>query len=200
MGRAPRSKPNAVRKLAVVAGACAVAAGAAMIGGAVACITTPPPDLPKLPPVRPTIWTQGVTPAPGLIVDWPDSGFVVPVQIATPGETFVYNVLLDSSPVPGLITAPQAATDGGNALVSFTVLPPDTAVCPHTLEFIVASGFADLGRTTPNSVGGDVVNWYYSNGGPAGASGCPSFDAGTGAFPDATADVLPVPPEGGGDP
>jgi hypothetical protein len=203
MGRASRSQSNAVRNLAFAAGACTVVAAvaAAMMGGAVACITTPPPDLPKLPLVRPTIWTQGVSPAPGLIVEWPtDGSFLVPVQVATPGETFVYNAFLDSNPVPGLNPAPQAATDGGNALVSFTVGVPDTAVCPHTLEFIVASEFADLERRTPNAVGGDVANWYYSNGGPGGPSGCPPLDAGSGAPPDAAPDALPVPPEAGGDP
>jgi hypothetical protein len=136
------------------------------------------------------------------LVDWPSDGtFMVPVQIATPGEAFVYEVFEDypANQVPAVPrSAPSLATDGGVALVRFVLRPPppDNGTCPHRIEFIVANGFA--GQHTPDSVGGDIVTWFYTEGG--GPNGCPSYDAGTGAFPDAASDVLPVPPEAGGDP
>ncbi len=199
MRRATRSQPRAVPKLAIAAGACAAIA-------AVACITAPPPDLPSLPPQRPTAIHQAVVPAEGLLLQWPSDGgsvegqFLVPVQVAASGDSFVYSVFLDSILIwDG--TGSQTAPDGGITLVQFPALLPDTATCPHQLEFIVAHGWANAAqRQTPDAVGGDVVKWTYYNGGPGGPQGCPLLDAGTGAFPEASLDGLAVPPEAGGDP
>ncbi len=192
MRRATRSQPRAVPKLAVLAGAYVALAAVAVA----ACITAPPPDLPNPPLRRPTAIHQAVQPAEGFIVDGPDGGeFTVPVEVSTPGDSFVYSAFLDGIQVYG---GSQTAPEGGLAMATFVVQSPDTATCPHQIEFIVAHGWANPTQMrTPDAVGGDVVQWSYANGGP---QGCPPLDAGSGAFPDASVDGLPVPPEAGGDP
>jgi hypothetical protein len=183
MMRLPRFDPWVVPKVAVVAGACAAWAAAA------ACLTTPPPDLPRLPVQGPTIDNASVRPQPGLLVDWPvDNQFIVPVRVATPGESFVYEVVYDwpTNQVlnPATNLTPQFAADGGVANVLLTLLPPPPdGVCPHQIDFVVANSFAS--EHTPDSVGGDLVFWTFTGGGVP--NGCPSFDAGTGAFPEASA-------------
>ncbi len=193
MRRANRSQPRAVSKSAILACGCAgIAAGVA--GG---CLTAPPPDLPPLPHVRPTALHDAVSPAEGLILEWPTE-FSVPVQLSTPTDPYFYNIFLDSNPATA--TVKQTAPDGGIALVTFIAPQPDTATCPHHLEFIVAHGFVDAQRRQWDDVGGDIVNWYFYNSGPGGPQGCPVIDAGTGGFPEASVDALPIPPEAGGDP
>jgi hypothetical protein len=95
----------------------------------------------------------------------------------------------------------MTAPDGGVSLVSFTISQPDTntsPMCPHRIDFLVAAGFDSVSSHTPNSGGGDIATWlFYPGGGPGG---CPSYDAGDGAFPDAPVDGLLVTPEAGGDP
>lgn len=189
MRRATRSQPRAVPKLAIAAGGCAAIA-------AVACITAPPPDLPSLPPQRPTAIHQAVVPAEGFILEWPSDGqFSVPVS--TSGDPFFYSAFLDGTQ---FYAGTQSGQDGGPTVVTFPVPFPDTAVCPHQIEFVVAHGWANAQKGIPDAVGADVVKWSYANGGPGGSQGCPPLDAGTGVFPDASVDGLAVAPEAGGDP
>ena len=108
--------------------------------------------------------------------------------MAKPGEAFFYAVVYDYGPGPSQFVAwpptqVSALPDGGTELITVPGLkqPTDKRVCPHEIEFVVAARF-DPGTTTPNAVGGDVVDWtYFPDGTP---TGCPAFDAGTGAFPD----------------
>jgi hypothetical protein len=170
-----------------------------------ACITAPPPDLPQLPPRRPTIEDDAVQPPAGPLYDWPsDNTFIVPVQVDVQSPAFYYNVFVDYSAVtqqalqefsgtgPGLL-------DGGVTFVSFTLSQPDTPTCPHIIDFLVATGFSPSNSSfTPNGVGGDIATWWYYPDGAQG--GCPAYDGGDGVFPDVLVDGLLVTPESGGDP
>ncbi len=172
-----------------------------MVGAlaAEACFTAPPPNLPELTDPRPTILTDAVQPPEGTLAAWPTE-FIVPVQVDLSNETFVYNVFVDYlvNQEPQRVGPPTSSgPDGGPALVKFSLQQPDTAFCPHRIEFLVAEGFNMASQHTPNSFGGDIATWSYVNG---GAGACPAYDAGDGAFPDVAADGLLVVPESGSDP
>jgi hypothetical protein len=171
----------------------AVAASVTFAGAAiaplagVACITAPPPDLPQLPDQAPMILHDAVFPPQGNLTEWPDGGsFTVPVKMAKPGEAFFYAVVYDyGTPIQFPAVAPtqvSALPDGGTELIPLTLKQPtDKRVCPHEIAFIAAARFQP-GGTTPNPVDGDIVTWtFFPNGTP---TGCPPYDAGTGAFPD----------------
>ncbi|MGO9836190.1 MAG: hypothetical protein ACLP1X_18470 [Polyangiaceae bacterium] len=197
------------RAFALMLLAAAAASAVACALAVAACITAPPPDLPQLPPQRPTVLHDAVIPPEGLLYDWPsDNTFTVPVQVDVQSPAFYYNVFVDYSAVtqqalqefsgmgPGLV-------DGGVTLVSFPLSPPDTPTCPHTIDFLVANGFnPSISSFTPEAVGnaggGDIVTWSYFPNGSQG--GCPAYDAGDGVFPDVLVDGLLVTPESGGDP
>jgi hypothetical protein len=157
-----------------------------------ACITAIP-DLPQYPPLAPVIETDAVRPPPGTLLEWPEGGeFTIPVEVFTPGESFVYEVVYDygTNNQSVLISElkPQFVPDGGIATVTVLLPIPPLDVCPNTIDFIVANAFQAV--HVPDSVGGSLVTWTYAAGG--GPDGCPSFDAGTGELPDASTDSLPV--------
>lgn len=187
MVHAGRSDPRARYEAAAVAGAGVAACVAAALA---ACITTPPPDLPYATPQAPRIEHDAVVPPADVpLVEWPDGGeFTIPVQVSVPGETFVYQVFYDFGTVDQLATQPsstQVVPSGGVEVVVIDLLHPDPRVCPHRIDFVVANQFQ--APHVPDSVGGDIVSWFYTAGG--GPNGCPSFDAGTGAFPEASTDA-----------
>jgi hypothetical protein len=163
-----------------------VGTAAAVALAVVSCITVAP-DLPTLPPTRPTIDHQAVRPAAGTLLVWPDE-FFVPVEIVTPGETFKYSVYLDGIHVQDADN--QMATDNGEKTNPLQVMMPSSTTCPHELVFTVAYQWADVAHQAPDSVGGDVVRWYFYNGGPGGPMGCPALDAGSGSLPEAGSDAL----------
>lgn len=194
----------------VVAG-CACAAVA--FSTSTACITAPPPDLPTPPPHRPTILHESVVPPTDqILARLPTAGFVVPVQLEDPNQSFEWEVFVDYDPVqspnPAIFTPvlPTPDTvDGGIYTVDFpppiVPQPPDPGRC-HRIDFLVAHHFDSASPHTWDSVGGDIVTWLYNPGGSPG--GCPVYDAGSlqdGAFPapDAPPDTLPIVPESGGD-
>lgn len=160
---------------------CAVAAG-------VACITTPPPDLPELPPQPPTIVHDAVYPPEGVLVTWPqDLQFTVPVRMAKPGEGFFFEVIYDyRTPTPTVLkdrTPAPVIPDGGMEILPLPALPipDDIGICPREIEVVVAADFGAIG--VPDSIGGDFARWTYAPNGSA--VGCPPYDAGTGMFPEA---------------
>jgi hypothetical protein len=198
-GRAP---------LFVGVGAC-VALG---LTAATACITTPPPDLPPVPAVGPSIIHDAVQPPTADILASLPMEFVVPVQLDEANASFQWDVFVDYNPATGSGTSPvifagvnQSAADGGVNLVDFSLQAGPVVLDPsecHVIQFLVAHQFNQMSLHTWDSLGGDLVSWIYNPGG--GPGGCPIYDAGalqTGAFPDASTDALPVVPEsGGGDP
>lgn len=165
-------------RAAVLAGAaCAVAVAVALA----ACITTVP-DLPQYKLLPPYIVTDAVQPPVGPLLQWPAGGeFTVPVEVFTPGETFVYQVVYDygtnNQSVPVSVNTGQVAPDGG-VTVPLTLQIPNPDLCPHHIDFIVANAFQAV--HVPDLVGGSVASWLYE---PGGTGVCPGFDAGTGAFP-----------------
>lgn len=179
-----------------------LASVAASIAAGVACLTSPPPDLPASQACRPTILHESVVPpADRILEDWPQAGFVVPVQLCdpvTPGQ-FYFDVFVDYNPADGRTTTPAffGVTIGAGVIkVPVQIDQPDSLRC-HRVEFIAAHGFNERSQHTPDSIGGDSVAWLYNAGG--GPAGCPSYDAGSlqdGAFPDAPSDVLVVPDSG----
>jgi hypothetical protein len=192
-----RNRAHAATLVAAGCG-CVVAGGVA----AVACFTAPPPNLPELTDPTPIILNDAVQPPEGPLFYWPTE-FIVPVRVDIPTEGFSYNVFVDYPVNPGAQfqgAGPLTAPDGGVSLASFILSQPDTPMCPHRIDFIVAAGFDSVSSHTPNpnSGGGDIATWWYYPGG--GPGGCPSYDAGDGAFPDAPVDGLLVTPEAGGDP
>jgi hypothetical protein len=170
------------------------AAGLLAVAVCVRCVAIAPPALPELGPVRPTILHDAVVPPEGVpLVNWPTNGtFIVPVEIDGPDESFFYDVFIDYDPVtnsgnvipPQLEEATPDTADGGIVTVMFTIAtPPDPRFC-HTVEFLVARSFNRNSLHTPDSLGGDIVTWFYTAGG--GPGGCPEYDAGIfqgGAFP-----------------
>jgi len=208
-----------VRPLAL--GLAAFAAAVVAVGAlvATACITAPPPQLPSEVEHRPTIVHESlVPPATTTLTQFPSGGFLVPILLEDPNESFQWDVFVDYNPctdppsctvptppeAPGVNSvAPTPGTlDGGVELVSFA-LPSDLdpTQC-HAIQFFVAHRFEPTSPTTYDSVGGDTAAWQYQ---PAGVS-CTSivYDAGAlqdGAFPpaDAAPDSLPVVPESGTD-
>jgi len=193
-----RNRAHAATLVAAGCG-CLVAGGVA----AVACFTAPPPDLPELTDPTPNILNDAVQPPAGPLFYWP-AEFIVPVRVDIPTEGFFYNVFVDYPVNPIGVSlqdfGPSTAPDGGVSLVSFMLSQPDTdtPMCPHRIDFIVAAGFDNMSSHTPDDAGGDIATWWYYPGG--GPGGCPSYDAGDGAFPDAPVDGLLVTPEAGGDP
>jgi hypothetical protein len=180
-------------------GLCATAVVGAV--ALVACITIPPADLPKVPDQRPTIVRASVAPPASIpLLEWPDGGeFLVPVQVASPGEPFFYSVFVDYIDFNSQISDYNMGAgppDGGTTVVSFHLRPPFTGSCPHLIQFLVAHGFVDSQHHSPDSVGGDEVDWYYTQGG--GPSGCPLLEAGSGAQPDAASDANLIPPSEAG--
>jgi hypothetical protein len=193
MVRGDRSDPGFVRGVAGVLAAC----GVVLAAGVAACITAPPPDLPSTPVGPPTILAGSVfPPLDSFLVEWP-AEFYATVRVPSPGETFVCEVVYDylSPQSPGYLAYQCPVTlalDGGTTLVDATLPVPLGNVCPHRIDFIVANAFTSI--HVPDSVGGDMVTWYYAPGGTA--LGCPTLDAGSGVLPDASIDGLPIP---GGD-
>jgi len=180
--------------LLAASGASAVAGGLA----AASCITAPPPDLPQLPTERPTIENDAVQPPEGLLTEWPiDNQFSVPVEVGNPVD-FTFYVFVDYPAIPtyALMGSLMNPPDAGITLVDFTLGPPDSLICPHQIQFLVANSFNAISPHTPTTSGGDIATWEYYAGGNAE---CPSYDAGDGSFPDAVPDGIPVAPESGGD-
>jgi hypothetical protein len=186
----------------VAGGILLVLAATAVIAAvtSVACLVAPPADLPALPTLPPTIVRASVVPQASIpLLEWPDGGqFFVPVQVNSPGVPFYWSVFVDyfdtnSVARPyGIVAGPP---DGGTVVVPFTPQIPPTSTCPHVIQFMVAHQFIDMQLRVPDSVGGDEVDWYYTQGG--GPSGCPLLDAGSGAFPEASPDGPPIFPEAG---
>jgi hypothetical protein len=179
---------------------CAVAAAVS------ACISVPPPDLPEPRFVSPTIHHDAVFPPEGDLLMWPaDKTFIVPVEMDNPNETFLWRVFIDyydvapPSQYPGYVNSGggPSAPDGGISLIRFQRPPPPTSTCPHRIDFVVAHEFNMSSPRIPDSVGGDIVTWYYY---PSGQPFCSDYNAGDGSFPEASFDGLLVPPETGGGP
>jgi hypothetical protein len=194
---------------ALLALGCAAAAAGAL--ETVACVIAPPPDLPVPPIHRPTILHDAVLPpADVVLTQLPAQGFVVPVLLEDPNESFCSRVFVDFDPYnnPAALfpecqgPTPQTA-NGGVVLVDFSLdsVTLDPSFC-HRIEFLVAAEFNEASPHTPTSIGGDSVTWLYN---AAGGDGCPLYDAGAlgdagFSMPDAPIDGLPIAPESGGDP
>jgi len=187
-------------------GAC-VALG---LSAATACITAPPPDLPQVALQGPSIEHNAVYPPTNVILVVLPTEFAVPVQLDQASASFQWDVFVDYDPVTN--TSPQifsqqnqSPPDGGINVVEFALQPDPIVLDPsrcHVIDFLVAHQFNEQSLHTWDSVGGDIVTWFYNPGG--GPAGCPVYDAGAlqdGAFPtEASNDGLPVVPESGGDP
>jgi hypothetical protein len=169
-------------------------------GGLLACFTAPPPDLPAASTEPPSIRGPSVVPPLAAILTELPPEFDVPVHVS-PGQYFEYEVFIDyqsshSSPViraqPGPAPGPL---DGGDVGVSFPLDATRFTLgqCPHVIQFFVAYQFDTDTLPTPETFGGDSVQWFYE------PPGCEDYDAGDGAFPppDAPVDALPVAPESG---
>jgi hypothetical protein len=162
---------------------------------ATACITVPPANLPQTPTEGPAIVHDAVVPPTDqILTQLPPDGFVVPVQLDQASSPFEWDVFVDYDPVAGtglvfIDTQNESPADGGISLVNFSLDPAtlDPSQC-HVIEFLVAHAFNGTSLHTWDSVGGDIVTWFYNPGG--GPGGCPVYDAGAlqdGAFPPADA-------------
>lgn len=198
--------------LGLVAAACGCIAATVLTS--TACVTAPPPQLPEVAGHRPTILHDAVQPPTTVILGALPSEFVVPVELDDPSETFEWDFFVDynpcanpascqeTQPVQGVhtVTPTPGTLDGGVVIVAFT--PPTdltTSQC-HRIDFLVAHTFDPRSAHTWDSVGGDIVTWFYN----PGDVPCDLFvyDAGSvqdGAFPpaDAGSEGLPVVPESG---
>jgi hypothetical protein len=200
--------------VAAASGCILVAVATAMTSG---CVVAPPSEVPLLPLQRPTILYDAVDPPTDEILTQIPNEFWIPVELADPDESFQWDVFVDyqacadpstcepTPPIDIQTVQPTPGTlDGGVALVTvqgadFASLDP--TMC-HRIDFLVAHQFNALSPHTWDSVGGDIITWFYNPGG--NPAGCPLYDAGAfqdGAFPpaDAATDGLPVIPESGTD-
>jgi hypothetical protein len=172
---------------------------------ATACITVPPANLPQTPTEGPAIVRGAEQPPTTQILAVLPSEFAVPVQLDQASSPFEWDVFVDYDPVAGTGTFPvinttegESPADGGVSIVNFYLDPTLPVLGPsqcHVIEFLVAHAFNATSPHTWDSVGGDIVTWFYNPGG--GPSGCPLYDAGAlqdGAFPaaDAPSDGLLV--------
>ncbi len=184
------------------------------VAASTACFSAPPATLPAPALTRPTILHDAVVPPTDEILPTLPAEFVVPVQLDSADETFAWDVFVDYDPCPGggcqtptppTLYTPNATptpgtVDGGVTIVDFSLTGDlDPSQC-HRIDFLVAHAFDPNSPHTWDSVGGDIVTWFYNAGG--GPEGCPLYDAGAledGAFPPAEAatDALPVVPESG---
>jgi hypothetical protein len=160
---------------------------------AVACVLADPPaSVPATPVVAPEIDHELVVPpVTSILTAWPAEGeFDVPILVLDPSVTVEWEAFVDYDPLsggqpyvaPGEVGPGQDVDDAGERLLVARIPPPADLTSCHTLEILVALGFAE--NHTPNSVGGDSVTWFYS---PTGSlDGCPIFEAGV---PDAGEDA-----------
>jgi hypothetical protein len=207
--------PGLVGALGLIGGACGCMAIAFVT--ATACVVAPPGQLAQLPPHRPTILHDAVYPPTDQILTEMPTEFLVPVELDDPDQSFWWDVFVDYNPCneqndcqptaptvdPTLVTPTPGTLDGGVVIVPVPQITGlDPTVC-HRIDFLVANQFTPDSPHTWDSIGGDIVTWFYNSGG--GPNGCPLYDAGAfqnGAFPpaDAAAEGLPVVPDSGGDP
>jgi hypothetical protein len=172
------------------------------------CLTAPPPDLPAVPPHRPTILHDEVVPRADIpLVEWPIDGFLANVQV-DPNRLFDWAAFLDYdpgnpvvAPFDGLTSVPAPA-GGGIVQVAFTTQKPIDDVC-HRIDLVVADSYALSGPLTPSyfyspeGLGGDMVTWWYTGG--LGFGDCSPYGGALpeGGFPspDAPSDSPPPVPE-----
>jgi hypothetical protein len=153
------------------------------VAGLAACIT-PPPEWTNPPPTRPVILDDEVEPPlTQLLQTLPEGGFIVPVLVADPLETFSYSIFVDYDPDnnPGQASLGVVSPGSTQYTVKFQAPLQLTAAACHRLDFLVMHDFARLtdGAVlphTPDSVGGDQITWFYLPGGSP--NGCPGYDAG----------------------
>ena len=146
------------------------------------------------------------------------SEFVVPIQLDDGDETYQWDLFVDYNPCdlslgcqpsgpaifPQTVAPTPGTIDGGISIVDVQLPSTIDATSCHRIDFLVAHQFNGSLPHIWDSIGGDIVTWFYNAGG--GTNGCPDYDAGAfqdGAFPpaDAGSDTLPVTPESGtGDP
>jgi hypothetical protein len=160
----------------------------------VACVLADPPaSVPPTPLAPPEIDHELVVPpVTSILAAWPGE-FDVPILVLDPSVTVEWEAFVDYDPLgntnvlpyvpPGEVGPGQDVDDAGERMLIANIPPPADLTACHTLEIIVALGFAE--PHTPNSVGGDSVTWFYS---PTGSpDGCPIFDFEAGV-PDAGED------------
>ena len=187
------TRESRAARLACVLGICASIVTFSCI------IADPPADLPKYPPIRPTIVKGSVLPPTDKVVQPPLPTFVVPVELVDQNATFAWNAFVDFDPVTnplpvaGDVVGPDPATiDGGVRAVSFSIADVPSSTRCHTIEFLVARSFNSASPHTPNAPGGDSVSWFYN---PSGSiDGCPTYDAGSfdaSSLVDAPGDTAP---------
>jgi len=165
-----------------------------------------PAELPAVVARRPTIRrAEAAPPTSRILRDFPPE-FVVPIEVGDRSDDFAWNVFVDygkdsNSQFPatsGESRGANADTDAGVRIVSFQLdrRDPENAdfrAC-HVIEFLVAQQFSPASPRLFSSVGGDSMTWFVN---PTGTLvGCPEYDGGSFALPDAGSDSSSV-SEGG---
>jgi hypothetical protein len=160
------------------------------VASSTGCFVTPPPELSQPALTAPRILDDAVYPPLGEILATLPTQFIVPVEIDSADESFVWEVYVDYDPCAGgsclgsqapqvgptQQTASPATADGGVTIANF---PPPSQLDPttcHRIDFLVAVAFDPGSQHTWDSRGGDIVTWFYNAGG--GTNGCPEYDAG----------------------
>jgi hypothetical protein len=174
------ARESRLRRAQKIAVACATLT---LVAGQAACLAVPPPPLASQGPVRPTILDEGVSPQPGVpFVEWPDGGSFV-IAVEAQDQPFYYDAFVDFDPnansdptepsAPVLQPTLVPATTPDPVTIHVVLKQPDPRFC-HTVEILVAHQFDQMLPHTPDSVGGDIVTWFYIPGG----GDCPVIDAG----------------------
>jgi len=159
-----------------------VAAVSLVAGFLAACIIADPlPEQRSLPTRKPSILTTA-DPQPSLpLVQMPDAGFSVPVQLYNPTVGFQWGVFVDYDPVQNSRSKPRGTEPGRPdapdvQVVKFSLASDVDVERCHKIEFVVALSFAFVGSHEGDSAGSDSVTWNYV---PQGDySKCATYDGG----------------------
>lgn len=158
-------------------------------------IAEAPADIPTLPEFRPTIVKGAVVPTSSRVLTEFPQKFIVPVELVDPTVRFSWRAYIDydfagrQDETLGLVASgssnPDVARTRTRKLEIVMPPPSDLKRC-HVIQVIVANRFAGAieGRPahTPESPGGDTIEWFYN---PSGdLAGCPTQDPVPATLPD----------------
>jgi hypothetical protein len=170
--------------------------------GASCIIAESPATIPVQNAVPPVILQTSASPTTSaILVTFPPSGFLVPVKLFDPEQTFVWRVFVDFNPQdsnaelaaqgtdrtkstgassPGVEDVTPEDARQGIRRIKFLAPQVDDQTC-HTIEFIITT---DKGTGNPQNLHAvdpttsDKITWFYS---PTGdRAECPVQDAGFG--------------------
>jgi hypothetical protein len=160
---------------------------AVMCAAASCFLADPPPALPTIAAMSPTILTSSVVPPLGIITNW-DSGdisFVVPVSVIDPTSSVAWAFVEDDMTAAAVLLSTRQAmmtVDGGTIqTIDFDSPAPSKTACHTITAYVGLSGGDFQNVSLEEGIPGvqcslcEHVTWIFD---PSGVGGCPVYDAG----------------------